>query len=615
MPKKITYYNEIAQDMIKADKDRNSANLAYDAMDHNQWQRPTSLENIPWIRDDIDTGPSTDIAAGLRVLSALQENITIQPLASNQSTKDKVNEWERALSWVMSQVNRRRQGTVRQSIVKSAIKYDEVCAQVIDLDYQIAQKDIFKGATNREKAARRHYGRFVVVTYHPNDVHVRYSNLMPEAVLLCQKRKAQEVVDEWGEKANRKRNAQYNLKDWAENDEDVYYFDLTNYEDHAIWCSLDKEGESSLVEVVNDKHNLPWLPWVCRVGGDTMEYEAIHRRRPMLYGDYTSGKWENSNVIRTINLSDVIRKMVSQRFKEEGPIPVENRSTVTDYGPDASNPIMQVTPGDTATPLQPPPIDAAALQIQDRLSAERSQGTLSSILKGGELPAGTSFAALNLGTLIATGALKPAKELAEQALADVYAQFMYWANHTENSIEAFGQNGNKGEQYAIEWDEFDPENLYVECELKPDVALDRQQRANVAMMLVQAGLMSKEKALEYMGENDPTAILKQVDFEKLKDNRINLFMQREQMQLQMEAQGAAQQMAQSQQQQMAEEQAYQQQAMAAQQGQMAGAPGGEMFNPAQGGLPAQMGAPGATREGVTGEDVMGNEAMMGMGGL
>ena len=40
-----------------------------------------------------------------------------------------------------------------------------------------------------------------------------------------------------------------------------------------------------------------------------------------------------------------------------------------------------------------------------------------------------------------------------------------------------------------------------------------------------------------------------------------------------------------------------------------------MFNPAQGGLPAQMGAPGATREGVTGEDVMGNEAMMGMGGL
>src|SRR3990172_1361380 len=604
MPKKITYYNEIAQDMIKADKDRNNANLAYDAMDHNQWQRPSTLENIMWIRDDIDTGPSTDIAAGLRVLSALQENITIQPLASNQATKEKVNEWERTLSWVMAQANRRRQGTVRQSVVKSAIKYDEVCAQVIDLDYQIAQKNIFEGNTNREKAARRHYGRFVVVTYHPNDVHVRYSNLMPEAVLLCQKRKAQEVLDEWGKQVYRKGN----LRDWAKNGDDVYYFDYTDYEDHVIWCSLDKEGEASLVEVINDKHNLPWLPWVCRVGGDTMEYEAIHRRRPMLYGDYTSGKWDNSNVIRTVNTSDVIRKLISPRFAEEGPIPVENRSTVVDYGPDASNPIVMVTPGNTLRPLLPPSIDTAALQIQDRLAAERAQGTLSSILKGGELPAGTSFAALNLGTLIATGALKPPKEVSQLAIADIYSHFVYWAHHTKNSIKGYAKGG---EQYSIEWDEIDPENFYIECELKPDVALDRQQRANVAMMLVQAGLMSKEKALEYMGENDPTAILKQVDFEKLKDNRINLIIQREQMQLQMEAQ----QMTMQQQQQIADDQAYQQQAMAAQQGQMAGAPSGQMYNPEQGGLPPQMAAPGATREGVTGEDVLGNEAMMGMGGL
>ena len=186
--------------------------------------------------------------------------------------------------------------------------------------------------------------------------------------------------------------------------------------------------------------------------------------------------------------------------------------------------------------------------------------------------------------------------------------FVYWAHHTKNSIKGYA---NDGEQYSIEWDEIDPEKFYIECELKPDVALDRQQRANVAVMLLQAGLMNKEKALEYMGENDPTAILKQVDFEKLKDHRIQLMMQREQLQLDMEAQ----QMTMQQQQQMADEQAYQQQAMAAQQGQMAGAPGGQMYNPAQGGLPAQMGAPGATREGVTGEDVMGNEAMMGMGGL
>jgi len=604
MPKKIDYYHDLSEEMIKADKARDAANIAYDAMDHNDWEIPSELKTIQWVRPNVDTGPSTDIAAGVRVLSALQENITIQPLASNTPTKRKVNEWERSLEWLMAQANRRRQGTIRQSVVKSAIKYDEVVAQVIDLDYQIGEKDRFKGSTAREKAARRHYGRFVVVTYHPNDVHVRYSNLMPEAVLLCQKRKAQEIKDEWGQRVYRK----YSLNDWAEKNLDVLYYDYCDYEDHVIWCSVENEGAK--VEIVNGEHKLPWLNWVCRVGGDTMERDAQHRRRPMLYGDYTSGNWENSNVIRTINMSDVIRKMVAQRGKEEGPTPIESRTTQVDYGPDAVNPTIQVTPGNTYTPIPPPPIDAAALQIQDRLAAERSQGTLSSILKGGELPAGTSFAALNLGTLIATGALKPAKELAEAALADVYSHFMYWANHTQNSIEGMGKDGA---QYAIEWDEFDPENLYINCELKPDVALDRQQRANVAMMLVQAGLMNKEKAIEYMGENDPQTVLKEIDKDRLRENRIQIMIQREQMQVQMEAQ----QIAMQQQQQAADEaaMAQQEQALAAQQGQMAGAPGGQMFNAAAGGLPSQMGAPGATREGVSGQDMLGNEQFMGIGGL
>ena len=89
--------------------------------------------------------------------------------------------------------------------------------------------------------------------------------------------------------------------------------------------------------------------------------------------------------------------------------------------------------------------------------------------------------------------------------------------------------------------------------------------------------------------------------------------QREQMQVQMEAQ----QISMQQQQQAADEAAMAQftQAMAAQQGQMAGAPGGQMFDASQGGLPSQMGAPGATREGVTGQDMMGNEQFMGIGGL
>ena len=69
---------------------------------------------------------------------------------------------------------------------------------------------------------------------------------------------------------------------------------------------------------------------------------------------------------------------------------------------------------------------------------------------------------------------------------------------------------------------------------------------------------------------------------------------------------------QAQEQQMQQQQA---QGLAATQNQMAGAPGGEGFNPAAGGMPPQAVVPGATREGVTGEDMMGNEAPFGQGGF
>ena len=59
----------------------------------------------------------------------------------------------------------------------------------------------------------------------------------------------------------------------------------------------------------------------------------------------------------------------------------------------------------------------------------------------------------------------------------------------------------------------------------------------------------------------------------------------------------------------------QQMGMQAMQNQGANVPGGEMFNPATGGQVPQEVAPGATREGVTGEDRMGNEAPLGMGGF
>ena len=589
MPKKLEHYQELAEEMIKKDEPRNRMNDKYDNMDHVDWVPDSELSKLWWFRANPSTDPHDAISAGVRVLSAQKEGITLQPLAANVETKQKANENERVLSWTMDQVNKRRQGTVQKSVVRSALKFDEVCALVVDLDEQIKNKEVFGGDTKREKAARR-YGRFMVTTYHPNNVHVLHSNLMPEAVLLCQKRPAKEVVKEWGNLASK-------LKKAAENDEDVLYYYYQDYDDTVVWTTGEQEGNE--VEIVREEHKMPFLPWVARVGGDIMEDKQEHRRRPLLYSIARADSWETQNIVKSLRVSEVIGYAGSPRYKEEGPMPKGTEIESGDLGL-----VAEVPSGNVLTPLPPSGMDPGLREVDDMVQAAMAKSTVANILQGGDVPAGTAFASLNLATQTAVGSLKPAKELAEHALADIYTLFLLYAHYTQNPIKGYG-TGKKdlGELYVIKSDEIDPEGIYLSVELKPDVPLDRMQRANTAMLMVQAGIYSKERAMEDMGITDPDQVTEEMFFERLTDarwqNMIDTMAMQSQMAIQQQAQAAQQQQA-------------QQQELAAQQQQLAGAPGGPGFDPNQGGLPPQQAAPGATREGVTGIDLAGNEALGGV---
>ncbi len=188
---KLEHYQELVEKKIKNDKQRVLDNKKYDKMDHVDWQPPQNLMKIDWWRATPSKDPHDALRTGTNVLSAQKEAITLLPLAANVETKQKANDNERVLEWIMAQVNRRRQGTVQKSVVKSALKFDECVALVVDVDEQIKNKKVIEADTKRLEASKR-FGRFAVEVYHPNNVHVQYSGLMPEAVLLCQDRPAKE---------------------------------------------------------------------------------------------------------------------------------------------------------------------------------------------------------------------------------------------------------------------------------------------------------------------------------------------------------------------------------------------------------------------------------------
>ena len=92
-----------------------------------------------------------------------------------------------------------------RDIILSALLYDEVAAQVIFLPTQIKAVKAFEGDLRNLNSAMMQ-GPFAIMIRNPRHVHVSYSDLMPEAVLLKRVMKVSEVLDFWGKKAQKLKN-------------------------------------------------------------------------------------------------------------------------------------------------------------------------------------------------------------------------------------------------------------------------------------------------------------------------------------------------------------------------------------------------------------------------
>jgi hypothetical protein len=349
---------------------------------------------------------------------------------------------------------------------------------------------------------------------------------------------------------------------------------------------------------------MEFLPWITVSGGDVM--------KPLLYGVYASGLYVTQNIVQSLYYSESIAHASAPRLKEEGGNTDEAQ---VDYGDPSRK--AKVPVGNTLTPLEPPSIDRALTEIDDRIGQAIEKATLARVLSGASSSASESFASLNLRTQTALGALKPAKTLAEQAMAEMFREMLLWVKFTGKPLQGYGraEKLDVGKEYTIDPETIANDGLYISVELTPDVPTDRMAKINAATMAMTLG-MSKERALEEIGITDPQKEMEASYKEKMLENLFQIQMQEEQarsqMALQMEQMQAQAQIQQQQQQAAMMQQAQMGQGMTPPG--IPGAQGGQGFNPAMGGLPAQMMQPGATREGQTGLAQGGAETLMANAG-
>jgi hypothetical protein len=249
---------------------------------------------------------------------------------------------------------------------------------------------------------------------------------------------------------------------------------------------------------------------VAKVGGTTLPENPAHQRVPMLYSVYQAGQWDTQNILETLLTSEVIAYASAPRLKVEGP----TDNVEVDYGEPGR--MAYVPPGHNLSLLSPPGLDGSLELIANRMAERIGKSTVPRVLQTADYPSGTAFATLNLATQSGLKSLTPYQELAETALADVFTQMLEWVAYLGKPVVAFAPGQHKtGEQVLLDPDQFEVEDLYLEIELTADVPLDKVSRINAAATAVRELNYSRARALEYVGENDPSVIMEEARQEEV----------------------------------------------------------------------------------------------------
>jgi len=603
---------KIAKRMLDADKGLSEYRAAYERISNVQYTLPEPLRSWEWIRPIVSTAPHDALRAGALALSNLQESVTVHPISvhieaeddTSAAAKERANEWEKALRWAVERASK-RSANFRHSVLWNALVYDEVLAQLIHLPTQFKARGL--GAT-RESAALR-YGDWAVQLVNPQEVHVEYSDYMPERVLRVTVKTAQEVVDFWGDAASKVRAK---IKPKNEHEKESYIeFDYVDYENRMVWVvegnsweqALDDKGivilqpEPWLTDL--DGKPVPFLPWVAVVGGSVASTDPVFSRRPMHFAVYQAEQWANANIFQTLFGSQAIAEALAPRHILTG-AGVEDIEI--EHGAPGGR--LELTMMQKYERVQELGLAPALTEAFDRLNDAIRRSTVAEVLVTGQPMGGVeAFAAFNLQVQSAIASLGPWKNLGERFYEGLYELMLLIAHYRGEDVVGYGEGLDK---YTIDSESIDPANIYISADLTPDVPVDRVQRVQAAIGMSQSLEYPTVKILEFLGETDPQGAMK--DYWKEQLNRAYMMgrLERVRKEASNEIQEMAAQMAQQMLQQMMQQQHAQQQQQSPGPGrtppnrmgpQGIEGVGGQMWNPAMGMPPPATASPeGGTRE-------------------
>lgn len=501
------------------------------------WSLPEELvgEDVKWIHRVTSTDPHDAIRAGTRSLSTVMPEIQLLPLMDNDESRKLANQVERALKWQFQQASERREVKVLSDIVLSALLYDEVIISVWYLPEQIKILKKWKVDPDRLEHAQR-YGDYIIKVHNPRDTIVEYSDLFAERVLFKSIVPVTEVIDYWGERANEL--ADLTLEEQYQDHNYCTVYDYSEVGGHrAVWCYMQEDNNfihnakaEGAIELLNVKEDYTFLPISAKVGGTSLATSKTNQRIPLLWSVYNSGQWETQNILETLLASEGLAYSVSPRYA------VNNEYDNEDVDMDFRDParIVNLKRGQSMQDLRPPQLNDGIQVLADRVAGRMEKSTVPKFLQSGEFSG--NFASSNLASQSAMKSLTPYKTLAESALAEMFTIMLYWIHQSGKPLTSYVPKQNAlsrsedgtprldvtTEPIVLNGDSsFDVKNIYLQVKLTEDAPSDYVAKINAGAMMVERLGYPYSKGLEYVGEQDPEALI------ELRSAEEKIFAQRE----------------------------------------------------------------------------------------
>jgi hypothetical protein len=636
---KIREVADVVTQMLSDDKSRMDLYAKIDDAVNCVFEPDAAVKALPWVRNRhyalTDLADARD--TGVRTFATLMPRVEIAPLNDEQAEYERTDMAEQAWQWEIERMNRIGTKSIHEQIMEDAMSYHAVALQTEYLPYKLkgAPKD------NRIKALMRSRC-FNWIRHHPGTVHYRQSDYGLESVAKVHPYSVQTLIDNFGrdnEGIQKILSKHPNAKPAELLKMQYVLIDYMDWENRVQFVtekpmtSVPSVIGSSDIVFRNEKHGLPFIPWV-----------IIDKGSPIWRAVLESGLWDNLQYMNLIRFAKAIEQSTRSTMVIKTPDGTLKNVWMDFTNP--SNPIVTQLDGTVIDNIQPTPIDPQLEAIFQEMGAKNSSSTVSTVLRDASRFANTPFSSMNQMINLAMSQLSKAKNTAGDAEAGAIFQGFQWIHHSGIPFSAYratskdskkddsSYNGRGGqiiidprkaptEKEIEKMSEkrlslldktvyYDLDALYIKVELQSNNTTDEQTRLNVNINAIDKLGMSRQQAFERMGWDNYKLVSAQAAQEQLEQAELQkeiqlIMMQVEQkkMEMQMQMQQAQMQMEQqAQQQAMMQQQDLQNQqnAMMAQQ-----APAMQGMDMRSGMNPAAMQAPGMTREQITGQAVNGGQ--------